>query len=675
MKTHARVFFLLITFPFSVSADIDELDSVVVYGHQTSLNGEAVSASEGIIGQGEISQRPVLRSGEILEFVPGMVVTQHSGSGKANQYFLRGFNLDHGTDFRTEIDGMPINMRTHGHGQGYTDLNFIIPEFIDSIDYQKGPYHAENGDFSTAGNANFSLLDSLQDFAQIELGEDAYRRGVFGKSLQVGEGSLMFGLEAHQYRGPWEDIDENVQKWNGLIRYQRALWGGEFSLNFLAYDNQWNAADQIPQRAVDSGLIDRLGSLDTDVGGESSRYSLSANWRNDTWQAHVYAIRSRLNLFSNFTYFLDDPINGDEFEQVDSRWILGGGVKKTFSSTIADLHVTHRTGLDVQLDDIDEVALHHTQARERLDTTRQDDVKEASFGLFWESDVQLTDKLRANLGLRYDYFYADVSSDEARNSGTANDDLISVKSGLTYWLTDTIDLYLNAGQSFHSNDARGATIEIDPATGEDAAPVDLLVRGEGAELGIRYYLPETLNLSAALWWLSLDSELVFVGDAGNTEASGASRRWGFEIAAYYWLGKTFSADVELAWTRARFTESAEGEGDHVEGSLPFVASLGFTWQPDPHWQTQLRVRHFGSRVLNSDDSFDADPFTVVNAGVSYHAHDWRIGLDLLNLFDSDSHDIEYLYESRLAGESSAREDLHFHPIEPRTLRVSFAYDF
>ncbi len=498
------------------------LESLVIYGHKTERIGEASSASDGIIGQGEIARRPILRAGEILEFVPGMVVTQHSGSGKANQYFLRGFNLDHGTDFSSSIDGMPINMRTHGHGQGYTDLNFIVPEFIERIDYQKGPYHAEDGDFSTAGSARFQLTRKLaQPMVSLEIGEDQFVRAVGGGNLKTAQGNLFVGIEAQRYDGPWSDIDEDVEKLNAVARDTRSLAGGELTTTLMLYDNEWNSADQIPERAVNSGLIDRLGSIDTTVGGESSRFSLSTQWRKNDWQANAYAVQSKLNLFSNFTYFLDDPVNGDQFEQVDDRRLYGGSVNRRIVSQIGDKTLQQFMGVQLRYDDISEVALYRTQARERLGAVRSDSVDEFSIGLFWEGDLDITDKLSANLGVRYDQLYVDVDSDLEANSGSDNDGISSVKGGLAYALNDRWEAYTNIGQSFHSNDARGATIEVDPVSGEAADDVDLLVRGEGAELGLRFYETDRLNVSVAAWLLELDSELLFVGDAGNTEASRA----------------------------------------------------------------------------------------------------------------------------------------------------------
>jgi outer membrane cobalamin receptor len=249
-------------------------EQITVRGHQTDLLGQASSASQGVIGNGEIADRVIARSGEILEFIPGMVVTQHSGSGKANQYFLRGFNLDHGTDFSSFVDGMPVNMRSHGHGQGYTDLNFIIPELVQQIDYKKGAYYAENGDFSAAGSARFNLQNRTQDWVELGLGSDQYQRLLAKGSAKHGIGDMLLGMELQRYDGPWTDINEDVRKINLIARYSRALGSGQFAVTAMSYDNQWQSADQIPQRAVNAGLIDTFGSLDTTVGGDSSRYSL-----------------------------------------------------------------------------------------------------------------------------------------------------------------------------------------------------------------------------------------------------------------------------------------------------------------------------------------------------------------------------------------------------------------
>jgi outer membrane cobalamin receptor len=667
----------LVALSCSALADGSGLDHFVVYGKQSHLIGDSLSASQGVVGYGDIAQRPMLRAGEVLEFVPGMVVTQHSGSGKANQYFLRGFNLDHGTDFSTSLDGMPLNMRTHGHGQGYTDLNFIIPEFIQQIDYQKGPYQGTQGDFSTAGSANFSLMSIIQQpLAKIELGENGYQRVVVGNNLSTDKGNLAYGAEIQRYDGPWTDINEDVDKKNLFTRYQHVVAGGLLNVTLLGYDNSWNSADQIPERAITAGLIDELGSIDTTVGGQSSRYSLSMNWQNTDWLLSAYAVSSDLDLFSNFTYYLDDPINGDQFEQVDNRNIYGANITKIITSDIHGAHLHQKIGVDFQYDDIAEVGLYKTKERERLSTVRTDSVNEYSASLFYTLDAYLNDNWIVNGSIRHDYLSVDVDSDLAANSGNASDHMTNFKAGLSYIINDNWQTYANVGQSFHSNDARGVVISEDPTTGESADPVDLLVRGQGGEVGFRVSSINEYNASLSFWYLENDSELVFVGDAGSTEASRASVRQGVEFASNFWITPNLTTDIELAMTHSRFSEDADDEGNYIEGSLPFVASLGLNWQYSKQLSSNLRVRHFGKRTLDSYNDNQSNSFTVVNANAQYQVNDWKFDVSVLNLLDSNHHDIDYLYTSRLAGEDeNGVEDTHYHPIEPRTVRLGISYLF
>ena len=291
-----------------------DIEEIVVVGRWTDLAGSAISASEGLVGQEELDIRPRLRTGEVLEVVPGLIVTQHSGTGKSNQMFLRGFNLDHGTDFSTSIDGMPVNLPSHGHGQGYTDLNFLIPELIESVEFRKGPYHATVGDFSSTGSAHLSSFRILpQSMLKVGLGQDGHRQVLVADSVDTGSGSLLYAAQGHVYDGPWVDISEDLERLNGVLRYsQESESGTEWDVMVMGYDASWNAPDQIAQRAIDTGLVDRLGSLDPTIRGETSRYSLSASMLrpfgdNRQLHAHAYAIDYDLDLFSNFTYLLDDP--------------------------------------------------------------------------------------------------------------------------------------------------------------------------------------------------------------------------------------------------------------------------------------------------------------------------------------------------------------------------------
>jgi outer membrane cobalamin receptor len=662
------------------------IETLTIEHQRSNLIGSAISASQGEVNAAEIAIRPMLRSGEILEWVPGMVVTQHSGSGKANQYFLRGFNLDHGTDFATSIDGMPINMRTHGHGQGYTDLNFIIPETIERIAYNKGSYYPEVGDFSGAGSANMLTQSKFSHGrAELSLGQDSFQRLVVTDSVDTGSGSLLYGLEANRYDGPWTDINEDVNKHNLLLKYSNELGGGKFSITGMAYDNSWNSADQIPQRAVEQGLIDELGSLDTTVGGESSRYSLSTQWQNEHVSVSLYAINYDLNLWSNFTYFLDDPINGDQFEQVDERNIYGGEASYQFNQTLGGRALQHKFGLQWRADDIKEVGLYRSKARERLGAVRSDAVDEQSLSVYWQGQLQLSNELRTQLGVRYDRFDFDVASlvdsnfygtDISGNRGSENDGKTSLKGSLIYTLSDEWETYLSVGQGFHSNDARGTIEQVDPIDGSTLTPVDPLVGSLGYELGLRANINERFNTSIALWVLKLDSELLFVGDAGNTEASHGSKRQGLELTGYYRINKHVTFDLEYAFTDAEFTDTSD-DGNSIPGAINHVLQSGLSAEFDNGFFGSLRLRYFGKRPLIEDSSVESDPTTVANLRVGYTYDNLTFKVDLLNLFDSNDHDIDYFYASRLAGETELDgiEDIHYHVIEPRTVRASVSYAF
>ncbi len=662
----------------SPATDAVQLDRVTVVGRRQNLVGETISASEGSVGQSEIAARPFLRSGDLLEFVPGLVATQHSGSGKANQYFLRGFNLDHGTDFATFVDGMPVNMRTHGHGQGYTDLNFLIPEAVGELQYRKGTYYADVGDFSSAGSARFRLADKLErGVAEISVGEEGYLRGVVVDSVETGNGgSVLFGTEVLRNDGPWTDIREDVRKFNGLLKYSMDIAGGRGGITLLGYDNKWNSPDQIPQRAVAQGLIDELGSLDTTLGGESSRTSLSIDWRGPAFggdfSASAYAIDSELSLFSNFTYLLDDPDNGDQFQQVDERRLYGFTLSQQW-----DIGRSRwRAGAEGRFDDIDKVGLFKTNARQPVSTVREDGVEERSLGVFVANEFRFNDQWRSYVGVRHDRYDFDVDALSLPiNSGEADDSATSVKASLAWKPSNAMEFYGSYGQGFHSNDARGTTIRIDPVSGDAVDRVDPLVDSEGYELGTRLYFSDRVHATAAVWRLDLDSELLFVGDAGTTEATRPSRRDGVEVGVYWFGNRYFEGDIEASYTRSELTDD-DPAGKEIPGSIPLVVSAGLTGKLDNGWFGTLRVRHFGKYPLIEDDSVRSDGSTIVNLRVGKEWANVGLHLDVLNLLDSEDHDIDYFYASRLAGEpEEGVEDIHFHPFEPRALRLSVSWKF
>src|SRR5256712_4253930 len=470
--------------PAEPSAEAPQtLEPVVVTGRADDLVGVAGSASEGRVGQAELQTRPLLRPGEVLEVVPGVVVTQHSGTGKANQYFLRGFNLDHGTDFSTRVDGVPVNLPTHAHGQGYMDLNWVIPEIVDYVNFRKGPYYADVGDFSSAGTADFHLFDSLPEgLAKLTVGQDDYYRLVVAQSPQLGPGHLLSAFEGNYYNGPWDNA-QHFRKLNGLLKYSLNTGLGSFSFGLTAYEARWNSTDQIPLRAVARGLLSRLGALDPSDGGRTGRYSLFANWSlkddHSLTTANAYLFYYSLNLFSNFTFFLDDPVNGDQFEQKDRRVVVGGNAAQTWFTTWLGMSMDHTLGLQVRHDAIPAVGLFKTRERSRLRTVRDDTVHETSVGMYYQNQTQWLPKVRTVVGLRGDVFGFDVNSNLVVNSGNRPASIFSPKPGLIVGPWAQTEVYLNGGFGFHSNDARGTTIIVAPTAVDPAGQVDPLVRTKG----------------------------------------------------------------------------------------------------------------------------------------------------------------------------------------------------
>ena len=656
------------------SQEVEEVEEVIVWGRSLQLLGNTNSASKGVVGYSDFSTRPLSRVAELVEVVPGMIATQHSGPGKANQYFLRGINLDHGSDFSTYFDGMPVNFRTHAHAQGYMDLNFIIPEIIERVDFQKGPYFADTGDFSLAGSNSMKTYDALaENFTEITFGSEDEIRLVTANSFQLANGSVLAAFEHHQSNGHF-DLDQDVRKYNGLLKYTGAIANIPSRITFSAYDSQWISTNQVPQRAVDSGLISRFGFIDPDLGGESHRYSLAGNFQINDWDLNLYASSYYMSLINNPTYFLNNPADGDEFEQEDERRLFGGSLRKRSESEIFGLPAAQTVGIDIRYDDVNELNLFNTISRRRLSSIREDEAEEFSAGLFAESQISLTDKLRATLGVRVDYYDFEVDALRPGNSGSDQDSLWQPNIGLAYRVNENVELYLNYGHGFHSNDVRAAVNTIDPVTGDPTEAQDVLVEGKGSEIGFRYDTLNGFNIAIAAFELRTDSELVFVGDAGTTEPSDPTSRNGVEINSFWEINENWVFDFSAAKTSGHF-RGLPSNADSITDAHEEVLAAGLTHVGNNGLTASLRVRHFSDAALTEDESVQKDGSTLVHAGVSYAFSNWEIGIDVLNLLDADDDDIAYYFESQLAGETTGVEDIHFHPSNPRHIRLLLKYRF
>jgi hypothetical protein len=658
---------------------VTQMPEVVVHGRAEDILGIAVGASEGAIGEADLKDLPLLRRGELMETVPGLVVTQHSGDGKANQYFLRGFNLDHGTDFAFSVDDVPVNLPSHAHGQGYSDLNFMIPELVDFIDYRKGPFYSEVGDFSGAGAADVHLVNTLpQGTINLQGGEFAFARTLVAESPTVGPGTLLYALEYNHYNGPWV-VPENSNRWNGLLRYHWINSNDQYSLTASVYvAPNWYATDQVAQRAITQGLISRFGALDPSDGGNTGRGALSFNWtrQNDNGMTNLtlYGFYYRMNLFSNFTYFLNDQTNGDQFEQIDRRYVTGADLKRAWNQTWFGKDVVNILGVQVRNDYLPLSGLDHTANRQVVGVYIDDRIEEFSTGVYGNNQIQWADWFRTNLGVRADVFAVDVNANIAANSGSKMSGIVNPKASLIFGPWKKTEFYLSLGTGFHSNDARGVIATVSAA---DLAPqfkAPLLVRTKGAEFGMRTSILPGLVSTLSLWILQSNSELTFDGDTGDTEANGPSRKYGVEWANFYkptsWL--TLTADVSL--THARYLN--DPLGGYIPNAIPAVVSGVATVGAPTGIFGSARLRYFSSQPIAEDNSVRQPDSLIVDARVGYRYSRYEVAVDVLNLLDSKSDDIAYYYQSRLQGEPAAGvDDVHLHPCEPFQVRAGLTVHY
>jgi len=666
--------------------DVPQLSAVEVRAQVENLEGLAMAGSEEVVSGQRLAAVPLQRPGEVLEMVPGLIVTQHAGDGKANQYFLRGFNLDHGTDFATWVAGIPVNMPTHAHGQGYTDLNFLIPELVDRIRYRKGPYFADEGDFSSVGVARIDYLRKIDEtLAKITAGQNGYGRALLAGSPEVGAGNLLYAVELFTNDGPWE-IPENHRKYNGVLRYSQGNRDDGFSLTGMAYRDDWTSTDQVAKRAIDGGYINRFGTLDPTTGGETYRYSVSGDWarRGTDSQslANVWWLKSGLDLWSNFQYCLNDFAangncdTGDQFKQAERRQAGGFTASHAIFDRWGGFDVENSFGILGRIDRIRPVGLYNTVNRIAWNTVREDRVTQRNLSLWAQNDTRWTSWFRTVAGLRGEAYDFTVDANLPDNSGKVSDQMLTPKFSMIFGPWRKSEFYLNYGQGFHSNDARGTTIRVDPADG--VTPVDRvqpLVRTTGYEAGVRSEPLAGWQTTLALWQLQSDSELLFVGDAGTTEASRPSRRYGVEWNNLYLPTSWLAFDADLAWSHAQFTDG-DPVGKYIPGAVQTTANVGLTIDQLGPWFGALRWRYFGPRPLVEDNSVRSASSSLTSLRVGYRLSPrTQVSIDVFNLFDNDVNDIEYWYDSQLPNETVPVFDRHIHPAEPRTFRLTFAHRF
>lgn len=648
-------------------------ETVIVFGRAEQQIGVAGAASEGAVGGADLTIRPILRTAELLEAVPGLIAAAHSGSGKANQYFLRGINLDHGTDLAAFIDDVPMNLRTHGHGQGYLDLNGMLPETVVQIDYRKGPYRADLGDFSLAGAALITTTNAYdRPFAQAEVGSFGWYRALTGGTFQAAGGSITLVGQYRTSNGPWE-LPENLQHWAGFGKYSRLTTFGEVQLSLSGYTATWRATEQIPERAIghvwsEPGVPtidcrDEFCAVDPTQNGLTTRWIANARILGGTWRANVYTQFYNWHMSSNPTLYLNDQVNGDQILQQDRRWIYGGKVEKFFVfNDMFQLTV----GAEGRYDDISAVGVSHTVANAILERISLHAVEEASASAYGELTFSPTEKLRFMAGLRGDTYSFDVKGLTPESlSGDASASTASPKFGVAWRPVDYLEIYGNYGQGFHSNDGRGVAVGDPPIPG--------LVKGTGEEIGGRVQFGN-FNFTATYWWLQNEGELIFVGDSNTVEPKGPSKRHGYEFVLFWRPYDWLAIDAVYAGTHGRFSDAPPGE-DFIPNAPDAAGELGIAAIFEDY-EASARIRYHGAYPLTDDNSENEEGHAIVNFRFAWTPGPWTLFAELLNAFDQKGKDISYIYTSRLPGEPVEGVDGRLsRASDPRQVRFGLKYQF
>ncbi|MGO9325910.1 MAG: TonB-dependent receptor [Terracidiphilus sp.] len=764
--------------PLRISLVVGAVSTTVnVQGREDNLIGIAESGTQGTVGATEIQDRPILRSGEVLETVPGLIITQHAGGGKANQYFLRGFNLDHGTDIAIFLDDMPLNLPSHAHGEGYSDMNIVIPEFVKRVNFEKGPYYANVGNFSSAANAHVEFFKTLpENFFTVEGGTHTYGRAVFGASQKLGPGNLLYGGEEYYYNGPWVHPD-GFNKINGILTYSQGDDTRGASITAHAYHGKWNSSDQIPIAA--QSVVGFFGTLNPSDGGHSQRYSLQGEWHRQGTDSEskisAYVFYYDLNLFSDFTYYLVDYIKGDQFDQQDRRWEAGFDAHHTIFSKWFGREMSNTFGLQLRNDWINN-GLYRSENRVRTTktdysatgasffpagsssgptcvtipnsnitlavtlpdgtsdsatvpnttcptlpaTTERDNFTDMIGSAYLENKIQWASKFRSVVALRGDdekfavtslAYSTDVN---AANTGSATKFLPSPKSSLIFGPWANTEFYLQGGFSFHSNDGRGATQQVEPVSPDNPYPdtpatkIPPLVQTKGGEIGVRTVAISHLQSTLSLWYLRSNSELMQDGDTGGTTASEqSSNRYGLEWANYYTPTENLAVDFDLADSRAQFTqidrddaaqrvvkaaltvngtpdgsvnwqESGPG-GKLVPEAVKVVISSGIALHDYKGFSSSLRLRYFGPRYLTSDGLYQSSQTVLLNGEVRYQFFKkWHITTEFLNMLNRKDADIDYAYVYQITPNGLATPPGFgrvTHPTEPFLVRFALGRSF
>ena len=699
-----------ITLNVDMELGVIELSSVM-----TEAKRPYSAASSRAVRQIDLLIRPRRSAQDLLQLAPGVFIAQHGGGGKAEQIFIRGFDCDHGTDVALFADGIPVNMVTHGHGQGYADMHFMIPEIVDELNVYKGPYFARYGNFSTGGALTFTTKDHVeQNLVRLEGGEFNTRK--LTTVLQIPTGNISrnayFAGEFYGTDGPFES-PQDFQRFNLLGKFHMHLSEeSKLSLTLDAFSCGWNQSGQIPERAVKDGTITRFGAIDDLEGGTTSRQNLNLKYTmgegsEDEFIIQGYGSHYNFKLFSNFTFFLNDSLFGDMIEQIDTRTIVGMNTFYRFQRFLGHILSSSTVGGGFRNDDI-ELALLKSPERVRFYPITDSDVFERNFFMWIEQEFVFNPRWRLQLGLRGDYFTFNVNNklenvDNPENevpnvSGYYQQSMLNPKANLVFSPIPSTDLFVNFGSGFHSNDARDVVTaqrmkEIEHSLQRrgftpgqidsvfeanyfdlDKKDIKTLPRALGAEIGLRSHLSESFILGMAGWYLHLEEELVFVGDEGTTEISGETQRIGVDLEARYQLNNWLWLDADVNLSRGEYVNEPEGANEIP--LAPRVTSTGGLTAFHPSgWDGTIRYRHVGDRPANEFNTVTAYGFTILNVSLGYRFGSFRVFANLENILDEEWNEAQFDTESRLFNEAASVSELHFTPGNPRNFRLGIGYRF
>lgn len=652
----------------------------IVYLHTkvSSLAEVMVRASEknGVfktLSDLDIHLRPINNSQEVLRMVPGLFIGQHAGGGKAEQIFLRGFDIDHGTDINISVDGMPVNMVSHAHGQGYADLHWVIPELIQKVNFNKGPYFADKGNFTTAGFVDFKTKDYLENnFIKVEGGQFNTFRGVTALNLIKPKGdrrnqSLYFAGEGSFTKGFFES-PQDFSRFNGILKYHGSVsHNSTLTTTLTGFTSQWDASGQIPDRAVESGLVGFFGAIDNTEGGKTLRYNanieLLSNLDNGAIiRNQLFYSKYQFELYSNFTFFKEDPVNGDQIRQKEDRNIVGynGSYQKEFF--IGSVKTETKAGIQVRYDDVNDIEL--TRTRNRMINTVDimlGDINEMNAGAYWSQRFSVSKKLDITGALRADYFTNKYNDELAEMVLSSNSTILSPKINFNYRASDKVQLYLYNGRGFHSNDTR-------VAVQQDGRKV--LPPAYGTDLGGIFKIGKKIVLQTALWYLWLDQEFIYVGDEGVVEPGGQSKRYGYDLSVRYEVTKNLYADVDVSLANPRATGVDKAES-YIPLAPRFSSVGGLTYRKQYGLNGSLRYRLIGDRPANEDNSVVAKGYFVTDAAINYTKKKWEGGIAIQNLFGVKWKETQFETESRLQNEPAPVSEIHFTPGTPFFAKASF----